>query len=271
MAVALHDGRDRLSLQLRAAGLGRRDNVIVHAAGGRMPESSAVALIEAMSLCIGRSGTIVVPGFSSDALMPPELSRHDAAARAAAETQIAGFDPDRSPADLAGTLGEAFRGLPGVERSSHPIFSLLARGPKAEHITERHPRDWALGIDGPMGRLAALPRVKVVRIGGAPWLDCPVMVTAESMARHRRLAVVRFKDRATGRWIHARDIAVDREGIYECVGTAMSRARFVKRGLLGRTIVEIAPLDEMLGFAAPRIAQLVAGFGNARSAGGAAG
>ncbi|MEM9782795.1 MAG: AAC(3) family N-acetyltransferase [Pseudomonadota bacterium] len=257
MPMALQDGRDRLSLQLRAAGLSRSDNVIVHAAGGALPENCAAAIIDAIALCIGPKGTVVIPTFSSDALMPPLSLRQSSDARLRAERTVPGYDALSSPADLSGPLGEAFRTLPGVLRSNHPVFSLAARGPWASDIVERHPRDWALGVDGPMGRLLEMPNMRVLLIGGAAWLDCPVMVLAESMARHRRLAVMRFKERLSGRWIHARDIAVDREGIYDRIGRELGEIGLLRRAPLGRTVVEVASMDEMVGYAAPRIAEAV--------------
>lgn len=57
------------------------------------------------------------------------------------------FNSAESPSE-AGELTEAFRRLPGVERGSHPIYSVAALGPLAAEVC-RHPGPTCLGEGTP--------------------------------------------------------------------------------------------------------------------------
>ena len=260
-------GRYDLEASLRRLGITSGDAVLVHAHLEPMGEviGGARALIEAMVSVIGKRGLIVMPAPSCDALLPEIASELDSAARAALEAQVPGFDPERSDARAAGTLAEAFRNWPGVLRSRHPISAIAAYGPEAAGLVNHHPRDWAFGPDGPMGRLNERGGAKVL-LAGAGWADCTALHTAETIARYRRLSVTRFKDvsQTPPRWIHARDVSKDRDGLFDRVGAAFEDRGLVQRGTLGLADARLFPLDELLSFAAPWIASAVSQLTEAR-------
>lgn len=261
-AGRLASGRDDLLDDLRTLGVRRGDALFVHAGietTGFMIGGARTA-IEALVDAVGPSGLVVMPAFSSDALMP---AMSGDTARGALERAVPGFDPERSAADRAGLLAEAFRRWPGVHRSTHPVFSLAAHGAGAEELLSPHPRDWALGPVGPMGRLMEHDAGKVLT-WGAPWADHPALTMAETMATSRRLRVVRYKDtgRQPVRWLHLRDIAPDNAGLFASLGAAFETAARngiagpLARGRIGLAPASLCRLDDLLNFAAPRLSCL---------------
>jgi aminoglycoside 3-N-acetyltransferase len=74
-------------------------------------------LIEAIEASIGLGGTLVIPTFSYSF------------------TKGEGFDVLNTPS-MVGMVSERFRKLPGVLRSSDPIFSFASKGPLARELCE---------------------------------------------------------------------------------------------------------------------------------------
>ncbi|MEL6264714.1 MAG: AAC(3) family N-acetyltransferase [Pseudomonadota bacterium] len=262
-------GMDELCLQLSALGLRRGDTVLVHASrGATLPVAGGHrAVLAALSLCVGPRGTVAMPAFSSAALMPTGTAALGAEALARVDMAVPGFCPDRSPADLSGPLAQTFLADEETRRSIHPVYSLAARGHRAAALTTHHPRDWPMGQDGPMGRLLEMPDAVMLRLGGASWPGCPVLVMAETMARHRRLSVVRFKDARRGRWVHFRDIAEDREAFYPALGAALEKDENYRPGIVAGHAAGICRIDDMVAFAAPRISAAVFSTAPARRPG----
>ncbi|MEO1776437.1 MAG: AAC(3) family N-acetyltransferase [Pseudomonadota bacterium] len=250
-------GAEELAIEIGALGLGPGDRVLVEADLDSIGTviGGTRAVIEALIHVVGDHGLIMMPAFSSDALMPPVDIDSDWQIRERVEARVPGFDPLLSPADISGPLAEAFRTWPGVERSFHPVFSLTAYGERASQIVAQHPRDWAMGPEGPLGRLLEAQKPKVLSLG-RPWRYSAAMTMAETMARHRRLRVIRFKDaaRQPARWVHARDVARDGGAIFSAVGAAFHATGRMTVGPVGACEAGLYRLDTMLAFAAPTIA-----------------
>jgi aminoglycoside 3-N-acetyltransferase len=247
-------GHADLAENLRSLGLLRGDGVFVHCSLRSVgpvlagPRTVIDALVEA----VGPRGLVAMPAFSSDALMPPLPRGISETARIALEAQVPGFDPDRSSAIEMGAVAETFRRWPGVRRSRHPLCSISALGPEAEAVTARHSRDWPLGLDGPMGRLAERPEMKVLMIG-VGWNRCSALHTAETMAVNRRLCVRHFKDlrQTPPRWVHARDVADDHENWFPEIGAAFEATGAVVSGRVGDAQARFFSMCDLLAFAAP--------------------
>ncbi|MGF1551911.1 MAG: AAC(3) family N-acetyltransferase [Paracoccaceae bacterium] len=255
-------GRDDLIADLRAIGVAPGDALLVHADLDAMGPllGGARSVIEALLAAVGSGGLVLMPAFTSDALMPTTKT---AATRPVLEAAVPGFDAARSAADRSGALAEAFRTWPETRRSSHPVYSLAALGAGAAEFLSPHPRDWALGPEGPMGRLLEHEAGKVLTVARA-WSDHPALTMAETMALRRRLRVVRYKDiaRRPARWLHARDVAADRGGAHPIVGAAFEAAAHEGRAgplalaRLGDAPASLCRLDDLVAFAAPCLARL---------------
>ena len=251
---ALPAGHLDIARDLRALGLERGDGVMVHGALSALGPTLAGprSVIEGLVEAVGPAGLVVMPAFTADSVLPPlppDLPDH---ARAHLEAQVPGFDPARSSASRLGALAEAFRSWPGVVRSVHPIRSLAALGPEAGRMLERHPRDWPLGLDGPMGRLAERQDMKVLLLG-VGYDRCSALHTAETIATCRRLCVRHFKDtrHAPPRWVHARDVGDDAEGYFPDLGAAFDRTGSVRHGRVAGGEARLFALCDLLAFAAP--------------------
>ncbi|MEM6421850.1 MAG: AAC(3) family N-acetyltransferase [Pseudomonadota bacterium] len=250
-------GSSDLAEQLSALGLVPGDAVFVEGAMAELGPvvGGARAVVEALISVLGSQGLLMMPAFSSDALLPALPDNSAEAERARVEACVPGYDPSLSPADLSGTLAETFRRWPGVERSNHPVYSIAALGPDAGEAVAQHPRDWAMGPEGPMGRLLEQREPKLLMIG-CSWAASAALVMAETMARHRRLRVLRFKDtsRQPFRWVHARDTALDDGTLFQTVGQRFERTGHVTIGAMAAATARLCRLDELLAHAAPSIA-----------------
>ncbi|MEM6487783.1 MAG: AAC(3) family N-acetyltransferase [Pseudomonadota bacterium] len=257
-------GRDDVRDALTDLGVHRGDALLVHADADELSPviGGLRAVIEGLIDAVGPRGTVAMAAFSSDALLPAVGRGVTPEDVAKAESQVLGFNPLVSTADIAGPLAETFRCWPGVERSSHPIYSLAAFGPAAHPVCAHHPRDLALGLDGPVGRLMETGAAKLLHLGTG-WSRSPAMVTAETVALRRRMGVVRLKenDRRTGRWagrwVHARDIAEDRDGFYALIGRTFEQTAMFTRGTVAGAASGLARLDDVVAYAAPRLALAV--------------
>jgi aminoglycoside N3'-acetyltransferase len=135
-----------LLAELRTAGLGAGDVLIVHAsfkslgpvAGG--PAAVVTALLNAL----GPAGTLLMPTFAD-----PQTN---------GEFHVA-TTPRRT-----GAITEAFRAHVGAVRSHHPTHAVTAAGPRAAEFIAGHEHTSGLGVASPFHR-AALAGASVLMIG----------------------------------------------------------------------------------------------------------
>lgn len=162
----------RLPSQIRAdfaRVFGDAEVVILHSApraigwvaGG--VEGIGHALLEALG-----DRTVVVPLFTAQRmdpstwhLRPPSPDMFDAI-----RDELPLYDPDRSPPRRMGRLAEFVWRARGALRSSHPVESIAALGPRAEEIVKPHPLDDPMGPRSPWARLHAMDaRIVLVGVG----------------------------------------------------------------------------------------------------------
>lgn len=137
--------RERLEHDLARVGLPRGVVLFVHSSLSRLGyvEGGAVTVVEVLEdIVIDRlGGTLAMPAFTIEGGMAATLRRG------------AEFDLRASPSGM-GAITEAFRIRPGIERSLHPTHSVIAKGPLAHWLTERHHEDVrSFGPLSPLGRL----------------------------------------------------------------------------------------------------------------------
>lgn len=128
--------RDRLVRDLFAAGLAPGQRVVVHSSLRTigMVAGGADAVIDALELVLGPSGTLVMPTFTFSL---PEWGNPP-------------YDPATSPSKV-GLVTDTFWRRPDVHRSDHPTHSYAAWGADAEEVTSSQ-RD-AVGPGSPLGWL----------------------------------------------------------------------------------------------------------------------
>jgi len=114
-----------------------------------------VAVIQALEMVLGPTGTLAMPAMSGD-YSDPHAWEHPPVPESWWEvirSAMPPFDPRYAPTRCMGTIAETFRTWPGTLRSSHPHSSITARGKLAQHITKTHPLAFSLGPGTPLERM----------------------------------------------------------------------------------------------------------------------
>lgn len=145
----------RLEQDLRRAGIGAGDVVMVHASlsGIGRVEGGAETVIRSLKNVLTSEGTLLMPCFESAS----EVLR----AAASGET----IDLRSRPCET-GRIAETFRAIPGVLRSSHPFSSVCAWGKHADFLTSGHEGDSRIWHkESPLARLLSL-KGKNLGLGG---------------------------------------------------------------------------------------------------------
>ncbi|MBI5524062.1 MAG: AAC(3) family N-acetyltransferase [Desulfarculus sp.] len=213
---------------LARAGIAPGDTLMLHAdamAAAQMTqvpqEQRPEALLEAIQEHLAENGTLVLPAFSYSF------------------TRGEDFDPAVSPGQV-GLLGERFRQMPGARRSLDPLFSVAARGAKAEELTNGE----ASNCFGPDSFFARLHRAR----GKIVCLGCTLQVVTFLHYVERDLSVeYRFDKQFQGRvrqpggqWrdttvtYFVRDLERDSESVLLPLQRRLEAAGLLRRASLGR-------------------------------------
>lgn len=192
-----------------------------------------------------------MPAFSTDASFPPQFDAATLPDAAVAEIEraVPGFDAARSPASGMGVIAETFRTWPGTRRSRHPAVSVCLNGKDADLFTEAHSLAWATGPETPLGRLLHRDGMKLLLVG-VGWNRCSALHTAETLARHRRTKVRRFKSGpGNAAWIETPDVADDLGRLFPAAGAAFETSGQVRIGALGQAECRICDYGALVAFA----------------------
>lgn len=213
---------------LARVGIAAGDTLMLHAdamAAAQMTqvpqEERPQALLEAIQEHLAKNGTLVLPTFSYSF------------------TDGQDYDPATAPCRV-GLLGERFRQMPGVLRSLDPIFSVAARGAKAEELTSADAGN-CFGPGSFFGRLH--------RAGGKiACLGCTLQVVTFLHYVERDLSVAyrydkEFRGRvrqAGGQWLDTsvtyfvRDLGRDSESVLLPLQRRLAAAGLLRQTSLGR-------------------------------------
>ncbi len=240
-----------LASQLTALGVSPGDGVFVHASMRAIGPvvGGPRAVILALRAAVGEDGLIAMPGFSTDAYWPEWLdpSTLSQAERAEVEAGAPGFDVATSPTVGMGAIAELFRTWPGTLRSDHPTVSVCVHGRDAGRFVQSHSRPFACGPGTPFVSLIERPAMKVLLLG-VGWNRCTALHTAETLATPRRYKVRRFKE--NGAWHETDDVADDLGRLFPTAGAAFEATGAVAEGPVGDAPAKLAPMAELVGFAA---------------------
>ncbi len=152
MRRPVHYNKKSLADSVCSVGIKKDDIVFTHVGLGMLgyPEEGATMesacsnLLKIFIEIIGPGGTLIVPTYSYSYC----------------KNEI--YDPLRTPSDV-GEFTNYFLGVPGVQRSLDPIFSIAGIGPHVEKIIANLPRD-CFGRDCVYGRLKKM-KAKICNIG----------------------------------------------------------------------------------------------------------
>jgi aminoglycoside 3-N-acetyltransferase len=149
-----------LAEKLRKCGLAEGQTVLVHMSMSKLGWiiGGAEAVVLALLAAVGDSGTIMMVTNSS-ANTDPYVWENPPVPEEWWQTvrdHTPAYNPLTTPTRGMGVVPELFRTWPGVIRSTHPAFSLAARGPNAKYLIADHALDEDIGDRSPLGRLYQL-------------------------------------------------------------------------------------------------------------------
>ncbi len=261
-AMTLHDPEtveitaDDLCRELRALGLDAGAALVVHVALSRIGRvaGGAASLIQALMAVLTPAGTLVMPTFTGQLSDPAEWCDPPAPAGKAAALRagMQPFDPARTPTRNMGAVPEAFRLLPGVHRSRHPMQSLAAWGRGAAELTAGHAPDWPLGPDSPLGRLCEMGG-QVLLIGVGHDRNSTLHL-AETRARRRRVITRQMpvaRPRGGVDWLEIDDVADDNGRLVPALGAAFEASGQVRIGRIGQAEARLMSQRALVDFAVP--------------------
>ena len=145
---------ERLKSDLKMAGIGRGDMVMVHSSLSSIGnvDGGAETVIRSFLETVTSSGTVTMPCYNSAADIVKGMKTGEI------------IDLRTSPSG-AGKITEVFRTWPGTRRSSHPFSSSCAWGAQAEYITSSHAENSRVcHAASPVGRQVELG-TKIIGIG----------------------------------------------------------------------------------------------------------
>lgn len=146
---------DRLKDDFRKLGIVPGMTLLVHCSLSRIGWicGGAVSVIQALLDLLGPEGTLIMPSHTADnsdpkhrinPFIPSEWFDTIRQSRPA-------YQPEITPTFNMGKVSETFRHWPGVLRSQHPLYSVIALGAKAKLITDDHYD--ACGERSPLARM----------------------------------------------------------------------------------------------------------------------
>jgi aminoglycoside 3-N-acetyltransferase len=147
----------RLVADLRALGVRREQDLLVHCSMGRIGpvHGGPATLLAAIQYAAGPATTIVVPTQTAWT-SPTSRASRDATAgldrdeHARYMAALPRFDPATTPSAGMGAFAEHVRTRPGGRRSAHPQTSFAALGPRAAACTSGHDPGCHLGERSPL-------------------------------------------------------------------------------------------------------------------------
>ncbi len=129
---------DELAAELRKAGIGEGDDLIVHSSLKSLGpvENGPDTVLDALLDAVGSGGNLMLPAFTYSLPM----------------WHCDPFDIRRTPGRV-GAIPEAARMRSDAARSFHPTHSVVAIGPDAEEIVANHMQATPIGLGSPFGKM----------------------------------------------------------------------------------------------------------------------
>lgn len=152
--------RETLARDLRSLGIEPGMTIIMHSALRSLGWvcGGPVAVVQAVMDAVTPEGTIVVPTQTPNYSDPAKWQNPPVPQEwwQIIYDTMPVYDPRTTPSEYMGRIVEAFRGWPGVIRSSHPHVSFAAWGKHAQTIIANHSLEYGLGEESPLARIYEL-------------------------------------------------------------------------------------------------------------------
>lgn len=249
--------RSSILEDLTALGLEPGMTVLTHSSLSSLGwvAGAAQAVLLALEDSLGSRGTLVMPTHTAH-LSEPSRWQNPAVPESwwgSIRDELPAYDRNLTPGWGMGMVSELFRRQKGTRRSHHPHVSFAARGPLARRIVRRHPLDYSMSKDSPLGRLYDMDaRVLLLGLGyGANtcfhlaeyYADWPGKTEVDNFSPLRKPFT---GERIWKRW---RDIGFEHDDFPE-IGKDMDQAGFVRQGQVGMANCRFFPLKDAVDFAA---------------------
>jgi aminoglycoside 3-N-acetyltransferase len=209
--------------------------VMVHSSLGRVgwTDGGAVTVIQALREVLGPNGTLVMPAES------PQLGNP-------AIQDV--FDPHTTPTTM-GAIPEAFRSYPETRRSSHPLVSVCANGPRAEEITAQHALEFCEGRGTPFEKLYELDAWTLLL--GVGFNRCTSLHYAESLVPNRRTMISGFPivENGVRVWVEKLSMGTDNGAHFPIVGQLFADQGQVRSGKVGNADTMLFSTRALVDFA----------------------
>lgn len=248
-----------LRQELEALGLPRGAVVVVHSslsAFGEV-EGGARAVLDALWLCVGDLGTVVVPTFTPQVADPYPQSLVSGDPQVERARQSVPLFHDALPTPM-GAVPNAVLAHPERLRGSHPQASVAALGAAAREITVDQPLAYALGKNSPFDRMHRLGAY--ILLMGVGHNRNSFLHYAESLTPRHRTKLRRFpyeigRDRL---WVEAPDVGDDNGTYFPRLGAEADAAGLIHTRTIGSAPCQLMESAPFVDFAKARLTELLA-------------
>ncbi|KIL45484.1 aminoglycoside N(3)-acetyltransferase [Jeotgalibacillus soli] len=242
---------EQLLTELKTLGVHEGMTIIVHSSLTRLGwvAGGETTMVKLLQESVSRSGTIVMPAQTpgnSDPSMwenPPIPEEWWDKVRA----DIPPFDEKASIPRGMGRIAECFCALQETKRSSHPMHSFTALGPKAEWITESHPLEDSFGPQSPLGKLYndnAFVLLLGVGYGNATCLHLSEALQ-EQKTWYKQHSAIWIEGKR--KWVSYDQLSVDSD-IFPTIGLDFEKSHHIQQGMVGNAHARLIPIKELVDF-----------------------
>lgn len=212
----------------------------------------AQIVIEALTECVGESGTIMMPTQSWKNLDPAAGVHWEEPEEwwQAIRDNWPAYDKDITLTNTMGAVAEMFRKWPGTLRSDHPARSVAAWGKYAKYLTEHHDLSNIFGEDSPIGRLYELDGyVLLMGVGYDKNTSLHLAdVRAEYPGKHFSVESSAVMEEGKRVWKSYETLYVDGED-FDDIGNAFESQKKVVKETLGNGTLRFMRQRELVDFA----------------------
>ena len=239
---------------LRQLGVAAGDVLVVHTSMSAIGYvvGGPQAVVEALLMAVGPTGTVTMPAHSSDWSEPSHWQSPPVPEEwwQPLRDHLPAFDAHLTPLRDMGVVAEALHRLPSTVRSAHPRASHIASGPHAAQITHGHVLSDSFGEGSPLARLYELD-AKILLLGvghgnntsihlgesRADWVGKPIIVQGSPVLIDGQR-----------QWITYEELDADADD-FEIIGEAFGATGGARQGHVGLAMARLMSQRSLVNFA----------------------